>query len=130
MRELTPSRQHVRLLNIHMSFEEKNLRVVPVVAVRGSVVFPHTDSLVSFGRPKSISAVNTAFQEDRVIAIFTQENPDSEDPSFDEIYKIGTIATITQMMTVDGEIHAMVRGQARVRIVEELANEPHIMPKV
>ncbi len=113
-----------------MSFEEKTLRTVPVVAVRGSVVFPHTDSLLSFGRSKSISAVNTAFQEDRVIAVFSQRNPESEDPEFSDLYKVGTIATITQMMTVDGEIHAMIKGQARVRIVEELANEPHMVAKV
>lgn len=105
-------------------------RRVPIVAVRGSVIFPHTDTLLSFGRPKSITAVNTAFQEDRVVAIFSQKDPRTSDPSEDDLYPIGTIATITQMMSTDGEIHALVRGQARIKLVEVLAKEPYLIGKV
>lgn len=107
-----------------------SFRRVPIVAVRGSVIFPHTDTLLSFGRPKSITAVNTAFQEDRVVAIFSQKDPKTSDPSEDDLYPIGTIATITQMMSTDGEIHALVRGQARIKLVEILAKEPYLIGKV
>ena len=106
------------------------LRSVPVIAVRGSVVFPHTDSLLSFGRPKSINAVNAAFQGDRVIAIFTQKDQKIADPDFEDLYEVGTIATVTQMMTTEGEIHAMVRGQARVRIEKSMASVPYLEAKV
>ena len=105
-------------------------RVVPIVAIRGSVVFPHTDSILSFGRTKSVSAVNTAFQQDRVIAIFSQKDSSVSDPSHEQLYPIGTIATITQMMTTEGEIHAMVRGQARVRLIESVPHEAFLMGKV
>ena len=82
-----------------MSEETKKLqRTIPVVAIRGSVVFPRTDSLLSFGRPKSLAAVNSAFQEDKVIAIFSQKDSRTSDPSDEDLYEIGTIATITQMM--------------------------------
>src|SRR5438093_719722 len=83
----------------------------PIVAMRGSVVFPHTDTLLSFGRPKSIAAINTAFQEDKVVAIFCQKDPRLSDPGQEDLYEIGTIATITQMMSTEGEVHALVRGQ-------------------
>lgn len=105
-------------------------RRVPVIAVRGSVVFPHTDTLLSFGRPKSVAAVNSAFQEDRVVAIFTQKDPKVGDPDSEDLYEIGTIATITQMMSTDGEIHALVRGQARIKLNELLAKEPFLIGKV
>src|SRR3972149_9544025 len=108
-----------------MKEESKNvIRRVPIVAIRGSVVFPHTDAILSFGRPKSVTAVNTAFQEDRVIAIFTQKDPRTADPGEGDLYNIGTIATITQMMTTEGEIHSLVRGQARIKLVEVMARGP------
>ena len=114
-----------------MKEESKNvIRRVPIVAIRGSVVFPHTDAILSFGRPKSVTAVNTAFQEDRVIAIFTQKDPRTADPSENDLYQIGTIATITQMMTTEGEIHSLVRGQARIKLVEIMAREPFLLGKV
>jgi len=105
-------------------------RNVPIVAVRGSVVFPHTDTLLSFGRSKSVNAVNSAFQEDRVVAIFSQKDPRISDPGEEDLYKIGTIATITQMMATEGEVHALVRGQARISLEEVISHEPYMLGKV
>lgn len=113
-----------------MEENNKILRTIPIVAIRDSVVFPHTDSILSFGRPKSVSAVNSAFQSDRVIGIFTQKDTRLSDPTFSDLYKVGTIATITQMMSTDNEIHAMVRGQARIKIEEEVAKYPYLVAKV
>lgn len=100
-------------------------RSVPLVPIRESVVFPNSDSILSFGREKSIVAVQNAFQSDRVVAIFTQKDSKKEDPQKIDLYDVGTIATVTQMMTHNGEIHALVRGQARVKLVDIIANEPH-----
>lgn len=105
-------------------------RKVPIVPVRGTVVFPHTDTLVSFGRPKSVAAINSAFQEDKVIAVFCQKDPRTADPGESDLEPVGTIATITQMMSTEGEIHAIIRGQARIRLVDILANEPYLIGKV
>src|SRR5258708_1363135 len=105
-------------------------RTVPIVAVRGSVVFPHTDSILSFGRAKSVSAVNAAFQDDRVIAIFSQKDSGASEPEIEDLSQVGTIAVITQMMSSEGEIHAMIKGQARVRLEEVLASEPYFIGKV
>jgi len=110
--------------------QEGIFNAIPIVAIRGSVVFPHTDSLLSFGRPKSVNAVNKAFQETKVLAIFTQKDSRIQDPGFDDLYSIGTVATITQMMSTEGEVHAVVRGQARVRLLELISNEPYLLGKV
>ncbi len=110
--------------------KENILRRVPIVPVRGSVVFPHTDTLLSFGRTKSISAVNSAFQEDKVIAVFSQKDPRTANPGVEDLHEIGTIATITQMMSTDGEIHALIRGQARIRLSEIIAHEPFLIGMV
>jgi ATP-dependent Lon protease len=109
---------------------QDNTRRVPIVPIRGSVVFPHTDTLLSFGRTKSVGAVNNAFQEDRVVAIFTQKDSRTEDPVLEDLHEVGTISTITQMMSTDGEVHALIRGQARIKLKEILAEEPYIIGKV
>ena len=82
-----------------MPAKQDMTRRVPIVPVRGSVVFPHTDTLLSFGRTKSVLAINSAFQEDKVVAIFTQKDPRTADPGLEDLNSIGTIATITQMMS-------------------------------
>lgn len=113
-----------------MDTKNETVRRVPVVPVRGTVVFPHTDTLVSFGRPKSVAAVNSAFQEDKVIAIFSQKDPRTADPDREDLYEIGTIATITQMMSTEGEIHALIRGQARIKLGDIIAREPFLVGMV
>src|SRR4030043_2216925 len=110
--------------------QKTKLRRVPIGPIRGSVVFPNTDAVLTFGRKKSVDAVNNAFQEDRVIAIFTQKDPRTSDPNEEDLYKVGTIATITQMMSTEGEIHALVRGQARIRLQEIISREPYLLDKV
>jgi ATP-dependent Lon protease len=108
----------------------KAYRQIPVVAIRGSVVFPHTDAVLSFGRKKSVAAINSAFQEDRVVGIFTQKDSRIPDPGVEDLYRLGTIATITQMMSTEGEIHAVVKGQARIKLIDLVSTEPHLVAKV
>jgi len=108
----------------------KITRTVPIVAIRGTAIFPHTDSILSFGRPKSVASVNAAFQSDRVVAVFAQKNDRIANPVSTDLYEIGTLATITQMMTAEGEIHAMVRGISRVRLEEVISEEPYMIGKV
>lgn len=110
--------------------EKEVVRTIPIVAVRGLVVFPHTEVLLTFGRPRSVSAVKAAFQEDRVIGIFTQKDARVSEPDKEDLYPIGTIATITQIMSSEGEIHALVRGQAKINIEDILAHEPYLVGRV
>lgn len=100
---------------------------VPLVAIRGSVIFPKTDTLLSFSREKSVAAVDSAFAHDKVIAAFTQRDTRTQDPDITELYDIGTLAVITQMMSTKGEIHALVRGQKRVKLHEIVSSEPFLL---
>lgn len=106
------------------------MRTVPVVAMRGSVVFPHTDSFLSFGRNKSVLAVNSAFSDDRVIAIFNQKDPEKNDPEAKDLYSVGTIATITQMMTNEDDVHALIHGTSRIRLEEMISTDPYLVARV
>jgi ATP-dependent Lon protease len=113
-----------------MEIEAKQTRQIPLVAIRGSVVFPYTDVVLNFGRKKSIDAVVSAFQEDRVVGIFTQKDARTPDPAKEDLHKIGTIAVVSQMMQTDGEVHAVVRGQKRITLDEIVSFDPYLIGKV
>ena len=69
----------------------QEIRTVPAVALRGSVVFPRVESILTFGRSKSKAAVSASFAGDRLIAIFTQKDARVSDPHPDDLYKTGTL---------------------------------------
>lgn len=106
------------------------MRSVPIIPIRGSVVFPHTDTLLSFVRPSSVSAADNAFEKDRLVAIFTQKDSRISDPKKEDLYEIGTLATITQMMSVDDGTHALVHGQVRVRLSEIVSDGAYMIGNV
>lgn len=106
------------------------MRSVPIIPIRGSVVFPNTDTLLSFTRPRSVTAADSAFEKDRLIAIFTQKDSRINDPEKNDLFEVGTLATITQMMTVDDGVHALVRGQVRVKLSEIVSESPYLVGSV
>ncbi|KKP48213.1 MAG: ATP-dependent protease La [Candidatus Woesebacteria bacterium GW2011_GWA1_33_30] len=106
------------------------IRSVPIAPIRGSVVFPHTDTLLSFVRQESVSALEDAFNKDRLVAIFTQKDSRIANPTRDDLYQYGTLATVTQMMSVDDGIHALVRGQVRVKLSNIVADRPYLIGAV
>lgn len=109
---------------------ETSKRTVPVVALRGSVVFPHTEAILTFGRPRSRAAVNSAFQGDRVLAVFTQKDARVANPEESDLYSVGTVGTIQQLMPTDGELHVLIRGVARIKLSEIVSLDPFIVAKI
>lgn len=105
-------------------------RTVPVVALRGSVVFPKVEAILTFGRPKSKTAVSASFNGDRLIAVFTQKDARVSEPTKGDLYETGTLATIQQLMPSENEYHVLVRGVSRVKLSEILSQEPFLVCKV
>ncbi len=103
---------------------------LPVVALRGSVVFPRTESILTFGRPKTKAAVNAAYQNDKLLAIFTQKDARISDPVPEDLFPIGTLVEIQQIMPADEEIHVLVSGRARIKINEVVAQNPFPVYKI
>lgn len=100
---------------------------IPVVALRGSVVFPHTEAILAFGRPKTKAAVNAAFSSDRLLAIFTQKDARISNPAASDLYKFGTLGMIKQLMPTDNEIHVIVQGLGRIELDEVVAEDPFLI---
>ena len=94
------------------------LRELPLVALRETVIFPEMIVPLQVGRDKSVAALNAATESGGPIALVTQRQPEQEDigdPS--ELYSVGTIAKIAQVVQLqDGTVRAIVQGQGRIRV--------------
>ena len=105
-------------------------KILPVIAMRQGIVFPHVETALTFGRPRSIAAVNTAFKGDRLICFFTQKDIQSHDPDINDIYRVGTVARIEELLPQKKVKHAIVKGLARVRLESLEVREPFLIGKI
>lgn len=105
-------------------------KIVPIIPIRDGIIFPNTDSVLTFGRPKSLSALESSFKQERIVCFVLQKNPRLNDPTPDELYDVGTLCRIERMIRTDGEINAQVRGLARVRIISYEEHEAFFVAKV
>ncbi|MDR2017684.1 MAG: endopeptidase La [Syntrophobacterales bacterium] len=104
---------------------------VPILPLRGTVAYPDLVMPLIVGREKSIRLVDEAMNKDKMIGIITQKNPDIEDPGIDDLYTIGTIATIMKMVKmVDGSQRVVVQGLCRFKLVEFVQKEPHLTARL
>ncbi len=92
------------------------ISTVPLVTLKEGVVFPNTDAVLSFGRPVSVAGVNKATATEGLICLVSQKSPDMDQPTMQDIYKIGTLCQIEKAMPINDEIHAIVHGITRVMI--------------
>ena len=106
------------------------IKTLPLVPLREGVVFPHTEAVLTFGRPKSNAGVEAAFRTDRLIVFVTQKDPKISQPTIKDIYKMGTLCTIERIYKTNGEINALVRGIARVQINNLAAEKPFLVAQV
>ena len=104
------------------------LRVLPLVALRETVIFPEMIVPLQVGREKSVKALDAAVAADSLIALVTQRQAEREDiAATDELYAVGTLAKIAQVVQAqDGTVRAIVQGQQRLRLVSFEGNDPYI----
>lgn len=90
----------------------------PMVPIRDVVVFPYTMVAFVIGRPASVRALEAALRGDKTIFLATQHDATIDEPAFEQVYSIGTIARITHNLRLpDGNIKVMVEGLERARSV-------------
>ena len=91
----------------------------PVLPLRDVVVYPHMVIPLFVGREKSIRALEAAMEVDKRIFLAAQKSAEVDDPGRDDIYHVGTVANILQMLKLpDGTVKVLVEGAERARIVE------------
>ena len=96
----------------------------PVLPLRDIVVFPHMIVPLFVGREKSVRALEDVMKDDKQILLVTQKNAAQDDPSTADIYTIGTVGTVLQLLKLpDGTVKVLVEGGRRARIVQFADNE-------
>ena len=104
---------------------------LPVLPLRGIMVFPYMVMHFDVGRPKSVAALERAMMEDQRIFLIAQKDAEVEDPQGSDLYKVGTVAHIKQVLNLPGDsIRVLVEGLHRAVLGNVLETEPFMVAEV
>lgn len=99
---------------------EENKVLFPCIALRGVSIFPNTVVHFDIGREKSIKALEAAMSNDKMMFVSTQKDENVLIPTFDDIYTVGTIVKVKQMLKIQGDaVRVLVEGICRAEIAEQ-----------
>ncbi len=100
---------------------------LPILPIKNTVLFPGVVLPITVGRTKSIKLVKKAYKGDRIIGVVAQKNTSKEEPAFEDLYRIGTVAKILKMLVLpDGNTTIIIQGQQRFQLTDAIKEEPFI----
>lgn len=109
---------------------KKKELIVPLLPLRGLLVFPTMVLHLDVGREKSVRALEKAMVEDHIILLISQKDVSIDEPDMDDLYKMGTLARVKQLLKLpNGTFRVLVEGIARAIITEIVSEEPYFMVK-
>lgn len=105
---------------------------IPVIPLRGIVVFPEMLLHFDVGRKKSVSALKAAMKKDQMVFLVAQKDASIDDPNIDDLYTVGTICTIKQMIKIPNSenLRVVVEGVQRANLISFSQNKPYIVGSV
>jgi ATP-dependent Lon protease len=104
---------------------------IPLLPLRDIVVLPYMVVPLFVGRAKSIHALEEAMSQERELLLCAQREAGEDEPGEDDIYKVGTLGTIVQLLRLpDGTVKVLVEGKARARIERFVSTDPHFACEV
>ncbi|HKR04169.1 MAG TPA: endopeptidase La [Bacteroidia bacterium] len=110
---------------------EKIPEVLSILPLRNTVLFPGVVIPITVGRDKSINLIKDAYKSDKIIGVVAQKDVSIEDPNFEDLNKIGTVAYILKMLRMpDGNTTVIIQGKRRFEMKEMVQNEPYIKAKI
>jgi ATP-dependent Lon protease len=111
--------------------DEPQELVLPILPLRGTVVFPHTVVPLAAAQARSLRLIDEVMSGDRSVGVVLQHDADQEGAGPNEVHQIGVIGTILQMMRVpDGSVRLAIQGNERMEVVDWVAEEPYLVAKV
>ncbi len=114
-----------------MTVERENRIEIPVLALRDVVVYPHMVIPLFVGREKSIRCLEAAMDNDKQIFLAAQKDASVDEPESEDIYNVGTIATILQLLKLpDGTVKVLVEGSVRGQVERYEQSEPYFVATV
>lgn len=110
---------------------EKYQEEIPILTVRNTVLFPGVVIPITLGRQRSIKLVKKAQKGDKYIGVCAQINHNNDDPSWEDIHQVGTVAKIIKMIVLpDGNTTIIIQGKKRFKIRETITDDPYFIAKV
>lgn len=107
-----------------MNLERSERIEIPVLPLRDVVVYPHMVIPLFVGREKSIQCLEAAMDDGKQVMLVAQKQADTDEPAMDDLYQVGTIATILQLLKLpDGTVKVLVEGQQRAKIESFIEND-------
>jgi ATP-dependent Lon protease len=101
---------------------------LPVLPLKDTVVFPESVTPLAIGQERSIKLVEDVVSGDRVLALVTVQDPEAEQPGWDDLYRIGTAALIHKMIKVpDGTLRILVQGLRRIGLDRPVQTDPYLL---
>lgn len=108
-----------------------DLKTFPLLPLRDVVVFPQMVLPLFVGRERSISALEAAMADGKKVFLAAQKDAGTDDPAFDDLYSIGTVATILQLLKLpDGTVKVLIEGDKRAELVRLEDNSDYLMAEV
>ncbi|WP_160068544.1 endopeptidase La [Sphingobacterium bovisgrunnientis] len=105
--------------------------ILAILPLRNTVLFPGVVIPITVGRDKSIKLVKEAYKGEKTIGVVSQKDMSVEDPDFDQLNKIGTVASIIKVLQMpDGNTTVIIQGKQRFKLNELVQSEPYIKAKV
>lgn len=104
---------------------------LPILPLRGVVVYPHTGVPLTIGQPRSVALIDDVVAGNRLVGLVAALDPELETPGPDQLYKIGTVATVHRLFRApDGTIRLLVQGNSRFKLGEFIAEKPYLKAKI
>lgn len=110
---------------------EQTPDILSILPLRNTVLFPGVVIPITVGRDKSIKLIKDAYRGDRIIGVVSQRDVGIEDPTFEQLNQIGTVALIIKMLQMpDGNTTVIIQGKQRFRLNEEVQSDPYIKSSI
>ncbi len=105
--------------------------VLPILPLRNTVLFPGVVIPITVGRDKSIKLIKEAYRGDKTIGVVSQKDMNVEDPVFDQLNTVGTVAVIIKMLQMpDGNTTVIIQGKQRFRLKEAVKTTPYLQASI
>jgi ATP-dependent Lon protease len=105
--------------------------ILPILPLRGVVVYPQTAVPLTVGQPRSIRLVDEVVASDKYVGLVAATNPELDTPGPNDLYKVGVLATVHRLLRApDGTVRLLVQGLTRFRLGEFVTEEPYLKAKI
>ncbi|MHC4558770.1 MAG: endopeptidase La [Planctomycetota bacterium] len=117
---------------LHQNNQDFNLpEVTGILPIRNAVAYPGTVTPLAIGRKRSKALLADTTPNESIIGLLTQRNPETDRPDFNNLYSVGTAASILKVIKLpQGSMHVIVHGISRFKVIKKIATKPYLKARV